>query len=117
MNLSQYKLSSIPELLEIFHQDPERFMKFYNSVFILLYDIPPGGSLNVVDHCKEKSYGLFVKCACYCIMEELSFRNGATDAMLIFNDTYTVIYRGREFIPAKTYKHYYSTKQAGITGG
>lgn len=49
------------ELLMLHEQYPERFMQFYNSIYMLIHDLPEGKSLLIADHCKPKSIELFKK--------------------------------------------------------
>lgn len=104
MNLSSHKINSIAELIPVYEENPQRFMRFYNAVYLLLCNIPEGGLLRIADHCKPPSYGLFVQCACLCIMEECN-RCGITDALLEFSDDYTEIRRSVKFKKSIAWLH------------
>lgn len=104
MNLTTYKINSAAELLPIYEENPQRFMRFYNAVYLLLCSIPEGGLLRIADHCKPSSYGLFVQCACLCMMEEYN-RSGITDALLEFSDDYVEIRRCMKFKRSTVWIH------------
>lgn len=36
MNLSSFKLTNINELISVYKENPERFNRFYNAVYLLL---------------------------------------------------------------------------------
>lgn len=96
MNLSSYKLNSISEVLPLYKEDPGRFMRFYNTIYLLLCSIPPLGSIRVADHCQPASYSIFIKCVCLCILEE-RHQSEEIDRMLEFSDDYTEIRRSGIF--------------------
>ena len=85
MNLSSFKLTNINELISVYKENPERFNRFYNAVYLLLDSIPECGSIRVMDHCEASSYDLFIKCACWIIQEETEQKE-LTDALLEFSD-------------------------------
>lgn len=96
MNLSSYRLNSISEVLPLYEENPGRFMRFYNTIYLLLCNIPPLGSIRVADHCQPASYSIFVKCVCLCILEE-RHQSEEIDRMLEFSDDYTEIRRSGIF--------------------
>ena len=110
MDLSIHKISNSSEVLPLYREDPERFMRFYNAVYLLLCSIPEGGVLCIAQHCKPSSYGLFVKCACLCMMEERRQRD-VKDALLEFNDDYTKIRRCVKFIKSVVKPNFYSLRE------
>lgn len=111
MDLSQHKLISIKEeLLPLYNANPERFKRFYNAVYLLLSNIPEGGSIRVSEHCNPSSYSLFIKIACLCIREERLYKD-VTDALLEFSDDYSEIKRSYKFIEATVWHHFYSRKR------
>lgn len=104
MDLSEYRINSASEVYPIYEKDPERFMRFYNAVYLLLHSLPEGGTLSIADHCKPSSYGLFVKCACLCIMEEHLYID--TGAVLEFSDDFAEIHRCTRFIKHDIRPHF-----------
>lgn len=110
MNLTCHKINSVSEVLPLYEENPERFMRFYNAVYLLLCDIPEGEVLSIAAHCKPTSYALFVKCACLCMMEEQQQRE-VNDAFLEFNDDYTEIRRSVKFVRSIARPHFYSLRK------
>lgn len=110
MNLTSHKINSASEVLPLYEEDPERFMRFYNAVYLLLCSISEGGVLSIVEHCKPTSYALFVKCACLCMMEEQQ-QCEVNDALLEFNDDYTKIHRSVKFTKQVIRPHFYSLRK------
>lgn len=110
MNLSTHKINNPSEVLPLYEENPERFMRFYNAVYLLLCSIPERGALRVTERCKPSSYGLFIKCACLCMMEEQQ-NHEPTDALLEFSDDYTEIHRSAKFTKSITKAHFYSLRQ------
>lgn len=96
MILSDYRLNSMAEVLPFYEENPARFMRFYNAVYLLLNSIPASGFIRIADHCQPTSYSLFVKCACLCILEE-RFYCEEIDTMLEFSDDYAEIRRSEKF--------------------
>ena len=109
MNLSSFKLTNINELISVYKENPERFNRFYNAVYLLLDGIPECGSIRVMDHCEASSYDLFIKCACWIIQEETEQKE-LTDALLEFSDDYTIIHRCAKFVKSKSWVHFYSPR-------
>ena len=57
-------------ILPLYEQAPERFMKFYNTVYLMCHDLPEGGRFRISDRCAEKSIPLFRDIVALCIMDE-----------------------------------------------
>ena len=57
-------------LMPLYEQAPERFMKFYNAVWLMCHELPEGGRFRIADRCAEKSIPLFRDIAALCIMDE-----------------------------------------------
>lgn len=93
----------IKDLLPLYRQEPERFMRFYNSVYLKLLNIPEGGVLRLVDHCSQKAMGTFIKIASLFIIEDLCQKE-ATDDFLEFSDDRTIIRRCCKFVPSRPYR-------------
>lgn len=110
MDLSIHKINNVSEVLPLYKEDPERFMRFYNAVYLLLCSIPEGGVLHIAEHCKPASCGLFVKCACLCMMEEQQQRE-VNDALLEFNGEYTEIRRCAKFVKPIIRPNFYSLRK------
>ena len=60
----------LEEVLPVYHQNPERFMRFYHAVNNILAAIPEGSSIRIDEHCKPASRDLFIKIAAMYIIEE-----------------------------------------------
>ena len=60
----------INRLLPLYERDPNRFMAFYNAVWLMCYELPEGHSFRIADRCGEKSRKLFLDIVCLTIMEE-----------------------------------------------
>lgn len=110
MDLSVYKINNASEALPLYEDAPDRFMRFYNAVYLLLCSIPENGTLKIADHCAPSSYDIFIKCACLCIMEERLYCN-VKDALLEFDEEYLDIHRGRSFKNSALKPHFYSSRQ------
>lgn len=93
----------IKDLLPLYRQEPERFMRFYNAIYLKLLNIPEGGVLRIVDHCSQKAMGTFIKIASLFIIEDLC-RKEVTDDFLEFSDDHTTIRRCHKFIPSRPYR-------------
>ena len=57
-------------ILPLYEQAPERFMRFYNAVWLMCHELPEGGRFRIADRCAEKSVPLFRDIAALCIMDE-----------------------------------------------
>lgn len=57
-------------ILPLYEQAPERFMRFYNAVWLMCHELPEGGRFRIADRCAEKSIPLFRDIAALCIMDE-----------------------------------------------
>lgn len=90
------------DLLPLYQEEPSRFMRFYNAVYLKLLSIPEGGILRIADHCR-KNVELFIKVANLLMIEEISHKK-ATDDLLEFSDDYTTIRRCYKFVPSRPYR-------------
>lgn len=70
-------------LMPLYEQAPERFMRFYNAVWLMCHDLPEGARFRIADHCAEKSIPLFRDIVALCIMEDPF---APTGGMLEFED-------------------------------
>lgn len=93
----------IKDLLPLYQQDPKRFMRFYNSIYLKLLNIPEGGVLRLADHCSQRAMEVFIKIASLFIIEDLCQKE-ATDDFLEFSDDHTAIRRCRKFVPSRPYR-------------
>lgn len=82
--------------MPMFREDPERFMRFYNAVYLILDKIPEGGTLRISDHVRPTSYNLFVTIASLLVIEE-NCRKDVFDDYLEFSDDYSAIRRTRKY--------------------
>ena len=60
----------IKRLLPIYEKEPDRFMRFYNAVWLMCYDLPEGDSFRIADRCAERNIPLFRDIVALCIMDE-----------------------------------------------
>lgn len=100
----------LAEVLPVYHQNPERFMRFYRAVNNILATIPEGGSIRIDEHCKPASRELFVKIASMYIIEE-TIRKEALDDFLEFSDDYSSIRHVPKLVPATIWNHFYSNRR------
>lgn len=100
----------LSEVLVIYHQNPERFMRFYRAVNNILASIPEGESICIDDHCKPASRDLFKKIASMYIIEE-TIRKGPLDDFLEFSDDYNVIRHVPKLVLTTTWNHFYSNRR------
>lgn len=100
----------LAEVLPIYHQDPERFMRFYHAVNNILATIPEGESIRIDEHCKPTSRELFIKIASMYIIEE-TIRKDMFDDFLEFSDDYSVIRHVPKFVPSTIRNHFYSNRR------
>lgn len=89
--------------MPLYHQDPKRFMRFYDIVYLKLCSIPEGGTLRIDEHCKPKAIDTFIKIASLLIIEE-ACRKKVTDDLLELSDDHSAIRRCRKFIPSRPYR-------------
>lgn len=93
----------IKQLLPLYGQDPVRFMRFYNAVYLKLLSIPEGGILRIAEHCNKAAINLFIKVASVLIIED-TWKKNVTDDLLEFSDDYTIIRRCPKFMPSRPYR-------------
>jgi len=86
------------ELIPLYQEDPQRFMRFYNAVYLLLDKLPEGSILRISDHVRPTSYHLFATIASLLVIEE-NCRKGVFDDYLEFSDDYSEIRRTRKYPP------------------
>lgn len=86
------------ELMPLYQKDPQRFMRFYNAVYLLLDKLSAGSVLRISEHVRPTSYHLFVTIASLLIIEE-NRRKGAFDDYLEFSDDFSEIRRTRKYPP------------------
>ncbi|KAA6322773.1 hypothetical protein EZS27_027719 [termite gut metagenome] len=92
MDLSEYRLRDIEEILILFRQDEEGFHAFYKEVEKLLNTLKTNESLYIPDVCEEDSYMYFVKCVGFYIREEAKYLK-ETAARIEFSIDYSRITR------------------------
>ena len=80
----------------LYEQHPERFMRFYNQVFLILSEIPEGGAVLISEKCTERSRELFEDVAEMCIIEERAHHNPG-DSWLDFSEDRKWIIRNVSF--------------------
>lgn len=90
------------ELLPLYDKDPNRFMRFYNAIYLMLLNIPEGGALIIAEHCSKAAIGMFIKVASLLIIEDTCSKS-VTDDLLEFSDDYTMIRRSYKFIPSRSF--------------
>lgn len=84
------------ELMPLYQEEPKRFMRFYDAVYLLLDKIPEGCTLRISDHVRPTSYNLFVTIASLLVIEE-NCRKGVFDDYLEFSDDYSAIRRTKKY--------------------
>lgn len=84
----------------IYEEEPERFMKFYDAITVLLFGLKPGTSILIAEHCTERSRNLFMDVAEMVIIEDLMHRD-AMDGVLEFSDDRKSIRRTSSMRPSK----------------
>ena len=87
----------LEEVLPVYHQNPERFMRFYHAVNNILAAIPEGSSIRIDEHCKPASRDLFIKIV--------------LDDFLEFSDDYSAIRHVPKVVPAVNWHHFYSNRR------
>lgn len=109
MKVCSYK-ELLDEVMPIYRQNPDRFMRFYHAVNNILASIPEGESIRIDDHCKPASRELFIKLAAMYIMEEMALKS-CLDGFLEFSDDYNTIRHVPKFVPDKPRSHFYSNRR------
>lgn len=87
----------IDELLPLYEAQHDRFMRFYDAVWLMLYNMPEGTTLNIAERCKPADRDLFFKVACLIMMSDMPGRE-----YYFVDDAYTIIRRGYVYAPNKT---------------
>ncbi len=105
-NLSKYRLNDESELLR-FKKDPIRFFRFVHSVYTLLDELPPGGTIRVLETVKPDSREIFVKVVCLYIRMEHRTRT-LEDDLIEFSEDYLVVYRRPGIRFPEHWRHFYS---------
>lgn len=100
----------LESVLPLFHQDEERFMRFYRAVNNIVASIPEGGSIHIDEHCKPASRELFIKIASMFIIED-SKRKSALDDYWEFIDNYNIIRHVPKCVLATSKRHFYSNRR------
>ena len=100
----------LDKVIPIYHQDPERFLRFYRAVNNIVASIPEGESILIDDHCKPASRELFIDIACMFIME-VSSRKAILDDYWEFIDNYNIIRHVPKCVLATTKHHFYSNRR------
>lgn len=57
-------------LLPLYEQAPQRFLKFYDAVYLMCSELPEGARFRISDRCAPKSVDLFKDIAALCIIEQ-----------------------------------------------
>ena len=98
MSTPSYK-ALMTELMKFNELNPERFKRFWDSVYLKLYNLPEGGSFLITAHCKVASVELFKKIAMVFVLDH-ERRREKYDDYYEFSDDYNVIYHVRKFVPS-----------------
>lgn len=109
MEIKSYK-EILEEVLPLYRQEPERFMRFYHAVNNRLATIPEGESICIDEYCKPESRDLFMKIAAMYIMEEM-MRKDSLDDYLEFSDDYTAIRHVPKIVIKTPKPHFYSNRK------
>lgn len=57
-------------LLPLYERAPERFIKFFDAVYLMCAELPEGTRFRISDRCAAKSMDLFRDIAALCIIEQ-----------------------------------------------
>lgn len=57
-------------LMALYEKAPERFLRFYDAVWLMCHELPEGQQFRIADRCSSKSIPLFRDIVSICIMEE-----------------------------------------------
>ena len=101
MKMQSYK-EVLDEVMPIYHQDPDRFMRFYHAVNNILATIPEGESIRIDEHCTPASRDLFIKIATMYIMEEMILKS---------SDDYNAIRHVPRIVLSTPRPHFYSNRR------
>ncbi len=89
------------KLLPLYEADRERFMRFYNAVYLMLSALAPGQSLRIADHCSKNDISLFRLVAELVILEELNREDlDMCFGFLEPSEDWTLVRRMRDFSPS-----------------
>ena len=75
MDLSAYKLNNTKEIAELVEKYGERFGHFMDSVYRVLDNLQVGEKFDVVGKVHAENQELFIKCACFYIIDKNRCRN------------------------------------------
>lgn len=100
----------LKEIMPLYQQNPERFMRFYHAVNNIIATIPEGQSIRIDEHCNPSSRDLFIKIASLWIIGETIWKT-VYDDFLEFSDDYTTIRHVPRFIPVTNWQHQYSNRK------
>lgn len=95
----------IDELLPLYEAQHDRFMRFYNAVWLMLYNLPEGATLDITERCNEADRDLFFKVASLIMMSDMPGRE-----YYFVDDAQTIIRRGYVFVPKKIYRNKFYDK-------
>jgi len=57
-------------LMTLYEKAPERFLRFYDAVWLMCYELPEGQQFRIADRCSPKSISLFRDIVSIYIMEQ-----------------------------------------------
>ena len=57
--MSETHSSIMARLMPLYEMAPERFMAFYDAVYLMCVDLPEGCRFRISDRCREKDLELF----------------------------------------------------------
>ena len=109
MKMQSYK-EVLDEVMPIYHQDPDRFMRFYHAVNNILATIPEGESIRIDEHCTPASRDLFIKIATMYIMEEMILKS-CLESFLEFSEDYNAIRHVPRIVLSTPRPHFYSNRR------
>lgn len=111
MDFSQYRLNETKELSDLAKQMGNRFDPFFNAVYKLIDELGEGKSFDIEANVHPENRELFIKCACFYILDRNRTRK-TFDAWVEFTNDYKHIRKMKSCYPTvfhKKRKHPQST--------
>lgn len=98
----------LDKLKPVADENPERFMRFYDRVYLLLQAIKPGQTVLIEQCCTERSRELFVDVVELCIIES-RLHDNPDDGQLCFSVDMKSIFRDEIFRSSERKTFFYKT--------
>ena len=82
--MSETHSSIMARLMPLYEMAPERFMAFYDAVYLMCVDLPEGCRFRISDRCREKDLELCGGQTAFIVPGTASSRNGERDRICQF---------------------------------